>query len=381
MQTTLNRLRNGPPVPEEARRVGRRQHRGRVALLGGLATFVLIQIGLRLLIDFYYPAFRDPRFATKASQLKHLISCCPSPPRTVITLGSSVTYHAYQAKLLEEILAGEEVDPSVVYNMADGAGSPLTGYLYLHRLLRKNVHLDLVLIEVSPLIFNETEGSSDLGRFPPFRLDEQDLEIVARYSKDARLKREWRLAQIVPSFGQRLPIINCLAPVLVPSGDRLHLWNQFDDHGWTGKPPSPQKELQEIVAKVQNNLKPTLQKFSPGPVPLKGLQELLALLKNEGIPCALVKMPLGPALRGLCSPAGIEKLDQALAEISRKYDCPFLDAYFWLEEEMFLDGYHTNTQGADRFTRRVALELVVPMLTKKNPQTQARNSEPLIIPH
>ena len=115
------------------------QRHGRGAILWGLAGFVLLQIGLRVLIDFPYPVLRDPRFETKARQLEDLVRRAPGHPFTVITLGSSVTYHAYHAKLLEEVLAAEGGRPCVVYNMAEGGAGPLTHLLFVQRLLEKGI--------------------------------------------------------------------------------------------------------------------------------------------------------------------------------------------------------------------------------------------------
>lgn len=344
-----------------------RRRSARGTLLWALTAFVCFQGGLRVLIDSYFPVLRDPVFERKVQQLETLLVKCGARPKIVITLGSSSTYHAYHGKLLEEILADNGHDPCVVYNLAEGGAGPLTHLLFLRRLLEKNIRPDLVLVEVLPITFQSTSGPHgdelfDMKHFPPSRLNRRDLGVAARYTNEPGFRHEWRVGRLVPSYGHRLSMVNCLAPALVPLADRVFDSAEFDDHGWLERPTRGAEELAQVTAKVKAELEPLLTNFSAAKAAIDAREELLALLRAKGIPAVMVKMPIGRALSSLPTPEGIKALDAALTALGLKYQCPIVDATAWLDETMFTDPLHANARGAEQFSRRVALEFIGPLL-------------------
>jgi len=111
-----------------------------------------------------------------------------------------------------------------------------------------------------------------------------------------------------------------------------------------------------------------LQNFAPGRPSLDALEELLAVLKQEGIPAALVLAPEGPTLRKLYPSDRLAAFVQQATRFSAQYDCRFVDAFDWLDEEMFQDSMHANVAGAEHFTARLAQEVLLQALTTRETQ-------------
>jgi hypothetical protein len=108
-----------------------------------------------------------------------------------------------------------------------------------------------------------------------------------------------------------------------------------------------------------------LRTFTPGESSLRALEELLALLEREGVPAAVVLAPQGPTVRGLYPKEELAGLVGAVARLSRRYVCPFIDAFDWVGEEMFADSIHPTVAGADLFSARLAREVLLPALKKR----------------
>jgi hypothetical protein len=129
MQSTLIRretertISEAPAPPQRGARSLKR--RSRATLCWGVAAFVLLQIGLRVVIDTFCPSLRDPTFEIKASQLQKALDRFPDKkPLTVCMFGSSVTGRCFNGKYLERLLAQDGIEPAVLFNMSDHAAGP-----------------------------------------------------------------------------------------------------------------------------------------------------------------------------------------------------------------------------------------------------------------
>jgi len=358
-----------PPRAREAggfrgkRGPGALQRQGRATLLWALAGWVLFQAGLRLGIDLCWPQLRDPTFEIKARRLAGLIASSPEPPLTVIMVGSSVTSNAFKATSLEGLLTRETGRPALVLNMSSHGSGPLTELLWTRRLLRRGIRPDLVCIEFTPLFYNHSGPPVDAGRLPEYLLSAADLEIMERYGGDPDLRRKWWEGRWVPAYTHRLTILNYLAAPLVPVRDRIATWGgAIDERFWAPLEPRPPDELRAVLGRLRIQFSNDLRTFTPGESSLRAMEELLALLEQEGVPAAVVLAPQGPTVRGLYPKDDLAGLVREVARLSRRYGCPFIDAFDWLGEEMFADSIHPTVAGADLFSARLAREVLLPAL-------------------
>src|SRR5262249_47575099 len=99
--------------------------------------------------------------------------------------------------------------------------------------------------------------------------------------------------------------------------------------------------------------------------PAQAYRDLLALCRDEHIPAALLVMPEGSAFRGLYPPQGRVALDAFLADLSREFAVPLIDARSWVDDDGFWDGHHLEAGGAEVFTERFGREALRPLLSRR----------------
>jgi hypothetical protein len=284
----------------------------------------------------------------------------PQPPAPVVFLGSSMSANGMKAELAEAPLTASLGRSVVSYNLATNGGGPITHLVYVQRLLRRGVRPELVVLEVSPLLFCPGQASLDIRRFPAEVLEHQDLDIIERHGNQPDLRDEWWKSQLVPAYGHRLMILNQSARVLVPFNDQIDLWADVDEHGWRGRKALAPEMHGVALTQIEFQLKDKLAKFTIDEAPLKGLRELTDLLAKERIKAVLVVMPAGPFLRSLYAPGSTAPVMAEFAAVSRQHGFTLIDAQEWYDESSFVDSYHLHDEAADGFTQRLVREVLAP---------------------
>jgi hypothetical protein len=346
----------------EPARGGLRRH-GRATLLWAVASFILLQLGLRVGIDSCWRVLRDPTFEIKARRLERLISQSPQPPITVLMFGSSVTGNSFKAAALEERLGKELGRTAAVFNMANLGAGPMTELIWMRRLLDRGIRPHLVLIEFSPHLYLDEGVPVDAKHFPPFMLTADDLEMVCRYAPDPDLRDKWRTCQWIPSYGHRLTIVNYLSSVMVPVLDQIPTWGgAIDERFWSPLGSRSPEQLRVSLAILKEKLAVRLREFTAGKSSCRALDELLGLLQKAGIPACVIMVPEGPTLRSLYNVEKLQELEQRVVALTRKHGDTFVRAFDWLDEEMFADSIHPTIAGADLFSNRICRDVVLPTL-------------------
>jgi Protein of unknown function (DUF1574) len=361
MQATLTKAQETPsaraPAPDGKTALLRR---ARGTLLLALGAFVLSQVGLRVFIDEVKPELRDPTFEIKYRQLARLLEQYPQPPAAVVFLGSSMSANGMKAEIVEAPLTAALGRPVVGYNLATNGGGPITHLVYMQRLLRRGVRPELVVLEVSPLLFAPGQASMDFLRFPADVLERADIDILERHRDLPELRDEWWKARLFPAYGHRLMILNQSARILVPFEEQIELWRDVDEHGWRGRTALPPEEHERALAHTRLVHKERLAKFKIDELPLNGLRELAALLAQEGIKTVLVVMPTGPFMCSLYVPGSTAPVMAEFAALSQQHGFALIDARDWYDEGSFLDSYHLHKDAAHEFTQRLVREALVP---------------------
>ena len=253
--------------------------------------------------------------------------------------------------------------PVVGFNLAVNGAGPLTQLLYLQRLLQRGAKPDLVVLELSPIFFDQLGDPHDVAHFPGYVLSGLDLPTVERYARQpGEVRHEWWESQLVPIHGHRLTILNYSAQAFVPFADRLELWHDADAHGWRRRaPPDPDKH-REILKQTSSVLGPRLAQYKVAEKQIRTLRDVAALLAKERIPTIMVWMPEGPALRAMYARGAIEALRAEFSALSRQHGFSLIEARAWLGEEMLVDSYHLHEGGAVAFTDRLLREAIAPAL-------------------
>ncbi|HZZ78877.1 MAG TPA: DUF1574 family protein [Gemmataceae bacterium] len=345
--------------PTQPRRAFLRRARG--TLLLALGAFVLTQLGLRLFIDEWKPELRDPIFEIKYRQLANLLGQHPKPAASVVFFGSSMSANGMKAGEAEAPLTSSLGRPVVSYNLATNGAGPVTHLVYMQRLLRRGVRPDMVVLEVSPLLFVQGQVAMDISRFPADVLEREDIGTLERYAGKSDLRDEWWKSQLVPTYAHRRMILNQSAPLLVPFSEQIELWPDVDAHGWRGRRALPPEEHRVALQAIEAQLKEKLQKFRPEEEPRKGLNELADLLTKEHIQAVLVVMPEGPFLRSLYAPNAAEPMREEFRSLCRRHGFTLVDAHEWYDESQFVDSYHLHASAAQEFTERLVREGLTPV--------------------
>jgi lysophospholipase L1-like esterase len=109
---------------------------------------------------------------------------------------------------------------------------------------------------------------------------------------------------------------------------------------------------------VRVNFEALLRDFRPAEPSRKALRAILAECQGRAIPAALVLMPEGSTVRGWYSPAAHAGVAALLAELRGEFGVPLIDARTWLADDDFSDGLHLYAAGAERYSRRLAGEVL-----------------------
>src|SRR5437588_1933272 len=98
-------------------------HFGRATLVWGVATFVVLQLGIAIAIETFMPDWRDPVFGVKIRLLTRRTVAAPAHVPTVVMVGSSRVENGLLAHNLETQLSAACAQPLVVFNFGlSGAG-------------------------------------------------------------------------------------------------------------------------------------------------------------------------------------------------------------------------------------------------------------------
>ncbi len=329
--------------------------RARAALLAGLAAFVGLQLGLGLLIALRSPDLRDPPYFDRAERLRARAGAPGRRPFLVVALGTSRTAEGFRGRVVEEELSRSLGGPVAAFNFGVPGAGPVSGLVYLRRLLAAGVRPDLLLVEVLPLSLPPAGLDSDLGRLTGGRLAWDELGLVARYGGSAEdLAAAWARSWLLPWHEQRFVLLGRLGR----SGGCLA--RSVDGWGQVGRPRGPMtpEQRRQMRQRVARQFRPVLARFEIAEGARRAYREVLEVCRRERVPAALVWMPEGPAFRGLYSAEGVGRVEAFLDELGREFGVPVINARVWMAEDDFSDSHHLQPAAAERFSARLAREVL-----------------------
>jgi hypothetical protein len=337
-------------------------------VLWSVIAFVALQLGLTLARESLLPELRDPAFGAKIKHLHERAVQAGRSCTTVVMLGSSRTMFGFRGKLLEEQLQASQGQAAVIFNLGIYGSGPVSELLHLRSLLALGIRPDLLLVEVAPMFLDDQTEREELGRLPADRLGRDEVPVVERYSGrlDASLRADWWQAAAVPIYAHRLVILSELLPVMVPGPLRVECCGGMDDSGWLALRLSPQVLTPVTHLRALEGLRaewgPALGRLTASGKGMQALRELLTVGRQANLRMALVLMPEGPCLRSCYSPQTWQPVYAALADMSREFDSPLVNARDWVAEEHFTDSHHLLPAGATVFSERLGREFIRPIL-------------------
>jgi hypothetical protein len=306
--------------------------------------------------------FWDPQYVMKLQSLKKCVAEMPGHPLWIV-VGSSHVDHGLCPRVLAGDMKGEHAP--LIFNFGLSGADLFREYICLRRLVRDGIKPDRFGVEVSAAI---------LANNDTLFTEEGELVVRARYNElpDFRkfspvpgdVSSWWYQSRIFPSlkYGTQAPLQSLF---LKFPGLRfqhgLGKMPPYDQWGWFVAEPAV-AVAPEVQAVLNENARQPFEaslkgKFHVAPLQSGMVERILAFCEKEGIKVFVLRMPESRFFQQIYSPEEKVAIDSFINDAAAKHGAPVIDAQSWMDDSMFSDGHHLNMDGAETFTRKLAVEL------------------------
>jgi hypothetical protein len=337
----------------------RRRLRARLALVWTM----LAALAGNILVGTWFhsaPWRNDPPFARRIEALKTRLQARAAAGSLVLMVGSSRTMYAFDARLIEARLEKGLKAPLNVHNFGMLGAGPTMEFVIVKRLLEAGIRPDCLLIEVSPCFLNgRGETVPERGWIDPRRLLPREEEAVVPHGWLPAARTPWD--RLAPAwFECREQIMRTarggwLPPDTMPSYP-LDAWGHFAD-SWDANDLDRRRNALE---KSRERFKPLLDDWAPDGPAVAMLRLLLEFCRRDGLRVALVMLPEGPAAQSWYADQAKARVRQFLDHFPAQEGIPLVDAWNWLDEADFSDSHHQTSDGAAKFSARLARDFLIP---------------------
>jgi hypothetical protein len=318
-----------------------------------------IQFGLGICIDRFWAAKRDPDFHELQGIVRARQAEAPGRP-LVLFLGSSRTKQALRAELLNE--PGDPSAPIVV-NSAISGGGPMMHQVLIRRWLVAGIRPDLIYLEIMPMSLSARQGAPIEEFQQTWRYDAEEVTHLWKYyTEPTRLVGHWALARAFPCYHNQAELRDTLALDIPLTGKKINAIGR-DHYGWEASPAvTPPRDAERQSRESVEHYAFALNQPELAPGAVRALRDVLKLCADEGIPAVLVLPPEGSCFRSF-APDVEDRQIKEIHELAAEWSVAVIDARAWVDDDGFADGHHTTVEGADKFTRRFAREVLPSLRT------------------
>jgi len=372
----------------------RGNRRSRTVLLWGLCLFLAAQLLGSLLLDYCWPLLRFPSFS------RVLTTLAAMPPPRIVFLGSSrIEVGIDQGEVgtvVQKRCSGtrQSSEPYPTLNAAVPAGDPITAEYLLGQLLEKGVQPDWVVLEVSPETLNRSNEWLAIHVRRQLRWEHvpgyvvevcwsgQGMRFLHARLFGPFLHREQILRAVSTNvFGRsetsRPPENAANLTDEVPAPPPLDCAKEPIDWDRVLQPPE-----REVTPKLRDLIQLTtdrqvslwLQHYRIAGNSSWALERTLQLCQKHRIRVLLLAVPVTSPHRQTYTPAIEQTFQEYLAGLLQKYPCHFIDCRDWMQDGLFLDNHHLNTEGRVYFSRMLAYHVLAPLVQDQpitTPKTRA----------
>jgi hypothetical protein len=334
--------------------------RARRVMLSALAGLLVVQLGLNLLVEGRNSAGYDDEFVVRLPVLHERMAEAPGQP-LLLVVGSSRCCMGFLPEVLPPLQTPSGEKP-VVFNFSHQGSGPIFNLILLHRLLRRGICPRWLVLEIMPPCLNHEHYSvsTTCGEL-------DDLPDIWRYFSPVKTTALVLRARLFPSYRQRLYLCDTYLPPLAVKTVAedlayIRLLPQGGDGGWwlVDEIDPEDKAMASYVAR--KGYRERLQQFQIKPAADRAVRETLQLCRDHGIGVALLLMPEGSEFQSWYAPWALPQVDAFCQNLSSEYGVPVVDARHWLPDEVFTDSHHPLLAGATQFTKRLAREVLQPMI-------------------
>ena len=117
-----------------------------------------------------------------------------------------------------------------------------------------------------------------------------------------------------------------------------------------------------MVATCRDTYRPLFADYRISPSADRALRQAVAVARDHGAAVGFVYLPESTTFRSWYTPAAEAQAREHLAAISRELAVPVIHARDWIEDGLFVDGFHLARAGAAEFSRQLgpAIEAAFP---------------------
>jgi hypothetical protein len=249
----------------------------------------------------------------------------------------------------------------LAFNFSHTGAGPLVNLMEVRRIFRAGIRPRWLVVEVLPSMLGISNRSTaaNLARA-------DDLIFLSRHMPLYQSCGTYALSRLRPSSHNYVVALDAALPTWIarppedPALDLGPLGGSSPLHA----DPSPDN-VRRYTQAVQAQYFPGLQRLRVTGVADQSLRELLELCLDENVQVVLLLTPESSEFRGWYPERTRQLVESYCAGLGQEYGVRVVDARAWLADADFLDAHHALPRGAEVFTRRLADEVLQPLVTGK----------------
>lgn len=324
-----------------------------VALLAGVVAFIAVQFGIHSAVQSDATPLGDPIYAEKLATLRHhpefFADTCDR--ERVLALGSSRTQLGLDAERLT-------TDRREVFNFAAAGCGPVTGALYLRRLLAAGLRCETALVELHPAMLADHTPPFEAPWLHAYRLRPGEAEVLRGFGWAVGTPPQFQPGgQLRAASVYRFSLLNAAHPKLLPSPFGLNLADRMDARGHVPGVDVPPADRPKFVAAARATYAPAFVGYRPGGPAVAAVEDVLTQLQTHGIRPVLVLSPESPEFRSWYGDGGDTAVSRMARGLADEFGVRLVDARDWIPDSHLADGHHATPAGARAFTDRLAVAL------------------------
>jgi hypothetical protein len=281
-----------------------------------------------------------------------------------MVIGSSRTAMGVRPGSWEEVRGGSK---PLIFNMSLLGGGPVMELLVARRAFADGLRPRIVLLEYWPPYLYSEGIWTETRRIVVGRLSPLDQPVVHNYFPDREeAEARIRVQHWNPIWETRERLLVQVLPKWLRNDRRIDwMWDGVDEWGWKAAfeyPPGMTEERARMVAACHDIYQPLFANYRISPEPDRALREAVAVAREHGAEVGLVFLPESRQFRSWYTPDAERQAREHLAAISRELALPVINAREWIDDGLFVDGFHLTRVGAVEFTRKLgpAIEATFP---------------------
>lgn len=350
----------------------RSDRRGKTIVGWFLLLFLVSQFAVNAYLEVQYPQLIDPEYSQRLTFLRRRLAE-KDDGRTLLVMGSSRTVMSFCPEILPPL---EDADGRsvTVFNFSHIAAGPMLNLVELNRLLRDGHTPTWLVMELMAPQMNDRRQSIVIRGCRAV-----DLPTLQRHYPPLRLLGSLISNRICPCYRYREFLLHEIHPALAPQALSAHEMVQIGplggDVSYRLKDAVDESTRRQEIDKAKVGYYPNVQNLRMRDLSTSAMREILTVCRERNIRLVLLLTPEGPAFRSWYSAASEKTFADYCRNLQEEFQVPIVSARDWLEEVDFIDSHHVLRPGAEKFTRRLATEVLEP-LVRNRPVPSLENAPP-----